>query len=105
GDSFHQNCFKKGLLPVILPGDVVAALRRQLHDRPGARMTVDLETQTVTAPDGAAHAFDVDPFRKQMLLTGRDEIGLTTEYEPQIREFEARHARDLPWVLPSRPEA
>ncbi len=77
GDIFHQNSFKNGLLPVILPADVVAGLRRQLHDRPGAMLTVDLEAQTVTAPDGALHRFEVDAFRKEMLLTGRDEIGLT----------------------------
>ena len=52
GDIFHQNCFKNGVLPVILPADVVAGLRRQLHQRPGATLTVDLEAQTVTAPDG-----------------------------------------------------
>ena len=56
GDIFHQNCFKNGMLPVILPEDAVAALRRQLHERPGASLTVDLEAQTVTAPDGAATA-------------------------------------------------
>jgi 3-isopropylmalate/(R)-2-methylmalate dehydratase small subunit len=87
---------------VILSGDTVASIRRQLHERPGTTMTVDLEAQAVTAPDGALHAFDVDPFRKQMLLTGRDEIGLTMEHEGLIREFEARHARETAWVLPSR---
>jgi len=79
GDIFHQNCFKNGLLPVILPGDVVAALRRQLHGRPGATLTVELDGQTVTAPDGARHRF-----------------------EAQIREFEARHAREMGWAVPPR---
>ncbi len=102
GDIFHQNCFKNGLLPVILSGETVAAVRRQLHERPGVTMTVDLETQMVTGPDGGTHSFDVDPFRKQMLLTGRDEIGLTMEHEAQIREFEARHAREMAWVMPPR---
>jgi 3-isopropylmalate/(R)-2-methylmalate dehydratase small subunit len=102
GDIFHQNCFKNGLLPVILPGEVVAGLRRQLHQRPGAAITVDLETQTVTAPDGALHRFEIDPFRKEMLLSGRDEIGLTLGYDARIREFEARHARAMPWVAPAR---
>ena len=98
GDIFHQNCFKNGLLAVILPGDVVADLRRQLHERPGATITVDLDAQTVTAPDGAAHRFEIDPFRKQMLLTGRDEIALTLGYEGAIAAFESRHAAETPWL-------
>ena len=100
GDIFHQNCFKNGLLPVILPGAVVAELRRQLHARPGATMRVDLEAQTVTAPDGTTHRFEIDPFRKQMLLTGQDEITLTLGHEPAIAAFEARHAAEMPWLVP-----
>ena len=99
GDIFHQNCFQNGLLPVILPGGVVADLRKQLHERPGATITVDLEAQTVTVPDGAAHRFDIDPFRKQMLLSGRDEIALTLGYESAIAAFEARHAAETPWLI------
>jgi len=102
GDIFHQNCFKNGLLPVILPADVVAQLRRQLHDRPGATLSVDLESQTVTAPDGALHRFEVDAFGKEMLLTGRDEIGLTLGFEARIREFEARHSKEMSWAVPPR---
>jgi 3-isopropylmalate/(R)-2-methylmalate dehydratase small subunit len=102
GDIFHQNCFKNGLLPVILPADVVAELRQQLHQRPGATLTVDLESQTVTAPDGAGHRFEIDPFRKQMLLTGQDEVTLTLGYEGQIREFEERQKREMSW-LPAAP--
>jgi len=102
GDIFHQNCFKNGLLPVILPAEAVAGLRRQLHERPGATLTVDLETETVTAPDGAPHRFEVDAFRKEMLLTGRDEIGLTLGFEAKIAEFEARHAREMAWAVPAR---
>jgi 3-isopropylmalate/(R)-2-methylmalate dehydratase small subunit len=102
GDIFHQNCFKNGLLPVILPSDVAADLRRQLHAQPGLSITVDLEAQTVTAPDGARHHFDVDAFRKEMLLSGRDEIGLTLGYEAQIAEFEARRAREMAWAVPPR---
>jgi len=90
GDIFHQNCFKNGLLPVILAADVAAGLRRQLHARPGATIAVDLESQTVTGPDGARHRFDIDPFRKELLLTGRDEIELTLERLAAIEAFEAR---------------
>ena len=102
GDIFHQNCFKNGLLPVILPAEAVAGLRRQLHERPGTTLTVDLETQTVMAPDGAQHLFEVDAFRKEMLLTGRDEIGLTLGFEAKIVEFEACHAREMAWTVPPR---
>src|SRR5713226_2380581 len=94
GDIFHQNCFKNGLLPVILPATTAASLRRQLHERPGATVSVDLESQTVTAPDGAEHRFDIDSFRKQMLLTGQDDIALTRGHESEIRAFEERHRRE-----------
>jgi len=102
GDIFQQNCFKNGLLPVILSAGVVAAFRRRLHEGPGATLTVDLDAQTVTAPDGARHRFDVDPFRKEVLLTGRDEIGLTFDFDARIREFEARQGREMVWVVPPR---
>jgi 3-isopropylmalate/(R)-2-methylmalate dehydratase small subunit len=101
GDIFHQNCFKNGLLPVILPPDIAADLRRQLRDRPGSAVTVDLETQTVTGPDGATHRFEIDPFRKQMLLTGQDEIALTQGYESSIAAFEDRHRAETPWLIPT----
>jgi 3-isopropylmalate/(R)-2-methylmalate dehydratase small subunit len=102
GDIFHQNCLKNGLLPVILDGDAVAGLRRQLHETPGSAITVDLEAQTVTAPDGARLRFEIDAFRKEMLLSGRDEIELTLGFEAQIGEFEARHAREMAWAVPPR---
>lgn len=102
GDIFRQNCVKNGLLPVILPAPTVAGLRRRLHERPGAALTVDLEAQTVTDPDGAVHLFPIDAFARQMLLTGRDEIALTLTYEARIREFEARQAVEMPWLAPPR---
>jgi 3-isopropylmalate/(R)-2-methylmalate dehydratase small subunit len=99
GDIFHQNCFKNGLLPVILPAATVAALRRQLHARPGATLTVDLPSQTVTGPDGAIHRFEIDAFSKEKLLAGQDDIALTLGYEDRIREFEARHRAEAPWLV------
>ena len=102
GDIFHENCYKNGLLPVILPGDVVAGIRAQLHARPGSAVTVDLPSQTVTAPDGTRHRFEVDPFRKQALLTGQDEIALTLSHGADITAFEARRAREMPWLDPTR---
>jgi len=98
GDIFHQNCGKNGVLAVILPAETVAGLRRELHARPGATLSVDLEAQTVTAPDGAVHRFEIDPFRKQMLLSGQDDIGLTLGYEAQIAAFEASHRAAPPWL-------
>jgi 3-isopropylmalate/(R)-2-methylmalate dehydratase small subunit len=100
GDIFHQNCLKNGLLPVILPGAAVADLRGQLHARPGAALTIDLDAQTVTAPDGVAHRFEIDPFRKDLLRAGRDELALTLGHEGAIAAFEARHAAALPWLVP-----
>ncbi|PWU23934.1 MAG: 3-isopropylmalate dehydratase small subunit [Candidatus Rokuibacteriota bacterium] len=98
GDIFAQNCGKNGALAVVLPVEIAADLRRQLHERPGAQMTVDLPSQTVTGPDGAAHEFQVDPFLKECLLTGRDEIALTLSYESAIAAFEERHRREMPWL-------
>jgi 3-isopropylmalate/(R)-2-methylmalate dehydratase small subunit len=98
GDIFRQNCGKNGVLAVLLPAETVATMRRQLHDRPGAVVTVDLASQTVTGPDGAAHEFAVDGFRKRCLLEGLDEIGLTRTYEPAITAFEAQHAEAFPWL-------
>ena len=98
GDIFHENCFKNGVLAVVLPETVVADLRRQLHARPGTSMTVDLEARVVTAPDGAAIPFAVEPFRRQMLLRGQDEIAFTLEHEPAIRAHEARRVAETPWL-------
>jgi 3-isopropylmalate/(R)-2-methylmalate dehydratase small subunit len=103
GDIFHQNCIKNGLLPVILPVETVAGLRGQLHARPGARVSADLETQTVTAADGTAHRFEIDAFARQMLLAGQDEIALTLGYEAQIRAFETRHHAEMDWLALPRP--
>ena len=102
GDIFHQNCLKNGLLPVILPAATVAGVRRQLHAQPAATITADLETQTLTAPDGTTHRFEIEAFARQMLLTGQDEIALTLGYEPQIRAFETHLHADSPWLTTHR---
>jgi 3-isopropylmalate/(R)-2-methylmalate dehydratase small subunit len=102
GDIFRQNCVKNRLVPVILPAPAAAGLRRLLHERPGAALTVDLEAQAVTAPDGTVHRFEIDAFARAMLLTGRDEIALTLTYEATIRDFEARQAVEVPWLAPPR---
>jgi len=99
GDIFMENCFKNGVLAIVVSAETAAGLRGQLHDHPGAHMSVDLERQTVTAPDGTAHRFDVHPFRKQALLKGQDEIALTMEYAQAIEAHEARRAAEMPWLL------
>src|SRR4030095_1645416 len=98
GDIFVENCFKNGLLAVTLPAEIAARLRRQVDEHPGSVVAVDLETQTVTGPDGAVHRFEVDPFRKHGLLSGRDEVELTLEHLPAIEAFEARRRREMPWL-------
>ena len=98
GDIFAQNCGKNGAVAVVLPADVVEGMRRQLHERPGAEMTVDLPAQTVTAPDGVRHEFHIDPFLKECLLRGQDEIALILSYEAAIAAFEAHHRQEMPWL-------
>jgi 3-isopropylmalate/(R)-2-methylmalate dehydratase small subunit len=98
GDIFQNNCSKNGVLAVVLPAAACAALRAQLHARPGATVTVDLTAQQVIAPDGTRHAFEIDGFKKQALLTGQDEIGLTFGYEELIADFERRHREAMPWL-------
>jgi 3-isopropylmalate/(R)-2-methylmalate dehydratase small subunit len=102
GDIFFNNCFKVGVLPVVVSPETAAALRRQLHAMPGAPVTVDLQAQTVTGPDGVRIPFTVDPFRRQGLLRGEDEIALTLGHEPAIAHFERRHAEEEPWLAIER---
>ena len=85
GDIFFENCFKNGVLAVVLPADAAAGLRRDLAERPGAAMTVDLETQMVTGPAGAAIRFEIDAFRKHGLLTGQDEVEMTLARLPRSK--------------------
>jgi 3-isopropylmalate/(R)-2-methylmalate dehydratase small subunit len=100
GDIFHQNCLKNGLLPVILPGPLVADLRRALHATPGVAVAVDLGAQTVTDPEGRSHRFEIDAFAREKLLTGQDDIALTLGHEAAIAAFEARLQGEMAWVIP-----
>ena len=97
-DIFFNNCFKNGILPVVLPPEAVAVLMEDARKGANARMTVDLESQTVTTSDGVSFAFEVDPFRKHCLLNGLDDIGLTMERAPSIERFETQMAQARPWV-------
>jgi 3-isopropylmalate/(R)-2-methylmalate dehydratase small subunit len=91
GDIFFENSFKNGALAIVLPHDDVAALRELLHAQPATQVTIDLPSQTVSA-GSRSWRFDVDPFRKECLLAGIDEIALTLRYEKDITDYE-RHRR------------
>jgi 3-isopropylmalate/(R)-2-methylmalate dehydratase small subunit len=98
-DIFFNNCFKNGLLPIVLPDASVDRLFADVAAFPGFTLTIDLERQTVASADGALSiGFDVDPFRKRCLLNGWDDIGLTLQHADEIRAFEARHLRERPWL-------
>src|SRR5687767_7561882 len=88
GDVFVGNCMQNGIVPVVLPIEAIQALWRQLKASPGATVTVDLREQTVTAPDGAVHRFDIDPTRRERLLKGLDDVGVTLEHLAEIEGFE-----------------
>jgi len=89
-DIFFNNCFKNGILPIVLPEDVVAALMEDAALGTNARLTVDLEAQVVVRPNGTKIPFEVDPFRKHCLLNGLDDIGLTLEHTAAIDAYEAK---------------
>ncbi|MBB5696171.1 3-isopropylmalate dehydratase small subunit [Muricoccus pecuniae] len=93
GDIFFANSLKNGLLPVVLPGEVVTGLLAHLQAEPGARVAVDLEAQVVTLPDGSRHPFEVDPFSRHCLLNGLDELDYTAALAPEIDAFMSRYGR------------
>ena len=97
-DIFFTNCFKSGLLPIVLPQDAVARLFDEVNAFVGYRLTVDLPRQVVVKPDGAEIAFDVQPFRKFCLVNGFDDIGLTLRQSDKIRAFEAERLAKMPWL-------
>lgn len=97
-DIFYNNCFKNGILPIVLPEDQRDALMQDAEKGSNARIEVDLEAQTVTASDGTSFAFDVDEFKKHCLLNGLDDIGLTMEKAASIDSYEAQVSTARPWV-------
>ena len=98
-DIFFNNCFKNGLLPIVLPAGEVDRLFKDVEATPGYRLRIDLDAQTVATPDGRTLRFDIDPFRKECLLKGLDDIGLTLRHADQIREFEERRRATQPWLF------
>ncbi len=97
-DIFYNNCFKNGILPIKLPAEDVEKLMDDAGRGANATLTVDLENQVISGPDGGEIAFDIDPFRKHCLLNGLDDIGLTLEKADKIEAFEAKRAVAQPWM-------
>ena len=97
-DIFFNNCFKNGILPIKLPQDDVDKLMEDAERGANATVTIDLETQKITGPDGGEISFDLDPFRKHCLLNGLDDIGLTMEKVDKIDAFEEKSKVSQPWL-------
>ena len=98
GDIFFENSFKNGVLAIVLPHARVAELRAQIARAPGAQVTIDLPAQLVGFPDGYEARFEIDPFRKECLMQGIDEIDLTLRHEAAISAHEERQRRETPWL-------
>jgi 3-isopropylmalate/(R)-2-methylmalate dehydratase small subunit len=98
GDIFFNNSFQNGLLPVVLPAERVAALTAMLEQSPGNHVVVDLEAQTVTGPDGGVDGFEIDPFRKDCLLAGTDDISFTLGQSERITAFENAYEAKVRWL-------
>ena len=97
-DIFYNNCFKNGILPIVVSADDRDALMADAGDRENPELTVDLINQMIQRPNGSTVSFDIDPFRKQCLLEGLDDIGLTLEKGAEIDQFEARRDQEQPWL-------
>ncbi|MEP2781533.1 MAG: 3-isopropylmalate dehydratase small subunit [Pseudoruegeria sp.] len=97
-DIFFNNCFKNGILPIVLPQEQVDVMMKDAEKGANARVTVDLENQEITTSDGEVIAFDVDAFKKHCLLNGLDDIGLTMEKVQSIDAFESKAGAERPWV-------
>ena len=97
-DIFYNNCFKNGILPVVVSPEDLKKLMDDASRGSNATLTVDLERQTISGPDGGTVRFDLDPFRKHCLLNGLDDIGLTLEKAGAIDAFEARQSVSQPWL-------
>jgi len=98
-DIFFNNCFKNGLLPIVLNKDLVDQLFNEVESTPGYSLTVDLITQTIKKPDGSSIAFKVDSFRKDCLLNGLDDIGITLKDADAISRFENNWRQQAPWYF------
>lgn len=98
-DIFYNNCFKNGLLPIVLSEAQVDQLFKEMYAAEGYQLTVDLERQQVITPKGEVFSFEVDSFRKHCLLNGLDDIGLTLQDADKIKAFEEKHQQRFPWLF------
>jgi len=97
-DIFYNNCFKNGILPIVLPKEDMAKLMDDAMRGANATLTVDLESQTIKGPDGGSISFDIEPFRKHCLLEGLDDIGLTMQKADKISGYEEKQRLSQPWL-------
>lgn len=97
-DIFFNNCFKNGMLPIVLSAQDVDSLFNEVAATEGYKLNVDLAAQTVTTPSGKSYRFEVDAVRKHNLLNGLDDIGLTMQQQDKIKAFEAKHKQTQPWL-------
>ena len=97
-DIFYNNCFKNGILPLVLPEDAVDILMKDAEKGANSIIEVDLENQTIVSSDGEIFRFEVDPFKKHCLLNGLDDIGLTMEKEDHIAAYESKASQQFPWA-------
>ena len=98
-DIFFNNCFKNGILPIVLEASVVDTLFKEVDSNEGYQLSVDLEAQNITKPSGQTISFDVDEFRKYCLINGLDDIGLTLQHVDDIKAYEQRRAQEAPWLF------
>ncbi|MCW3478035.1 3-isopropylmalate dehydratase small subunit [Neisseriaceae bacterium JH1-16] len=98
-DIFFNNCYKNGLLPIVLPAEAVDQLFRETEASEGYQLSIDLAAQTVTTPSGQSFGFDITAHRKHCLLNGLDEIGLTLAHADEIKAFEAQRRASQPWLF------
>ena len=98
-DIFFNNCFKNGMLPIVLSADDVDALFEETEASEGYKLNIDLSEQTIISPSNKSYKFDVDAFRKHCLLNGLDDIGLTMQHQDAIKSFETKHQAAQPWIF------
>lgn len=98
-DIFYNNCFKNGLLPIVLDEAIVDQLFNEMYALEGYQLTIDLAAQVVKTPSGQSFSFELDAFRKHCLLNGLDDIALTLEHEEAIRSYETKRRADAPWLF------
>lgn len=98
-DIFFNNCFKNGMLPIVLSAEIVESLFQEVEANVGYLLNINLDTQTVTTPSGKTYVFEVDAVRKHNLLNGLDDIGLTMQQQDKIKAFEIKHKQAQPWLF------